>query len=97
MGAPVLRSYRVRVDGAATIVARTLRRIGDEDFAFLWSGIPENFGDVPGAIAIVYQQAVTEMLEGGMSANDRHRRRGRCKNARACVYTGVPRKLLAVA
>src|SRR5271163_3023453 len=48
------------IDSAAAIVARTLRWIGDEDFAFGRSGVPENFGDVPGTIGVMNQQAVPE-------------------------------------
>src|ERR1700676_4401564 len=51
------------IDGAAAIVARTLRGIGYEDFAFGWRGVPENFGYVPGAIGVVNQQAVAVGLE----------------------------------
>src|SRR5258707_11879823 len=43
------------VDGAATIVARALRGVGDEDFAFRWGRVPENFGHVPRTIGVMNQ------------------------------------------
>src|SRR6516225_8849372 len=46
------------IDGASAIVARALCGIGDEDFSVLGSRIPENFGDIPGTVAVVDQQAV---------------------------------------
>jgi hypothetical protein len=45
------------VDGAAAIVARPLRGIGDVFVIFGRRGIPENFRDVPGTIAIENQQS----------------------------------------
>src|SRR6267142_2016400 len=48
---------------APAVVARTLRGIGDEDFAFGGSSLPEDFRDVPGTIGVVDKQTVAERLE----------------------------------
>src|SRR5580700_6051535 len=58
------------IDGAAAIVARAFGGIGDEDLAFGGSGVPEDLGDVPGAIGVVYEQAVAEGLEFREGANE---------------------------
>src|SRR5260370_3019522 len=51
------------IGGAAAVVAGALRGIGDEDFPFGRSGIPEYLRDVPRAIGVVDQQAVAEGFE----------------------------------
>ena len=43
--------------------------VGDEDFAFGGSGVPEDFSDVPGAIGVVDEKAVAERLEFVKSAD----------------------------
>jgi hypothetical protein len=44
-------------------VAGACSRVGDEIVGFGRSGIPENLGDIPGAICIVDQQAISKGLE----------------------------------
>src|SRR3989441_6822970 len=56
------------IDGAAAIVARALRGIGDEDVAFGRSGFPENFCDVPRTIGIVDQKAISPSAQGAVGA-----------------------------
>jgi hypothetical protein len=57
-----------QIDSAATVVARTLRGIGDENLAFGRGGIPEDFRDVPGTVGVVDQQAVAECSEFPLNA-----------------------------
>src|SRR6266481_797031 len=58
------------IDGAATIVARALSGIGDEDFAFRWGRLPEDLRYVPGAVRVVNQQAVAVRLKAMQRANE---------------------------
>src|SRR5216684_2057158 len=58
------------IDGAAAIVAGALRRISDEDFPLGRSGVPEYLRDVPRAIGVVDQQAVTQRFEFLLDAEE---------------------------
>lgn len=55
---------------AAAIVAGALGGIGDEDFSFRGSGVPEDFCDVPGTIAVVDEKTVAEELKLVKNAED---------------------------
>ena len=52
-----------QVHGAAAIMLGALLWIGDKVVIRRRSGIPENLGDIPGAIGVVDQQTVAERLE----------------------------------
>src|SRR5437879_3007166 len=56
-------SVEREIHGTAAVVALTLSGIGDVDFAFGGSGVPEDFCDIPGTRGVVDQQAVAERLE----------------------------------
>src|SRR5208283_2095200 len=58
------------IDGTAAIVPGAFGRISDEDAAFGWRGVPENFGDVPGAVGVVDEDAVAERLEFAKNAEE---------------------------
>src|SRR6266403_3492024 len=58
-----LQFVQGEIDSAATIVPRTLRGIGDEDFALGRRCVPENFRYVPGAIGVVDKQGVAQRFE----------------------------------
>src|SRR5262245_27953743 len=58
------------VDGAAAIVTGTLRRVGDENSLVFGRGVPENLVDVPGAVAVVDQQAVALLFQLAVSASE---------------------------
>src|SRR5215213_9524803 len=47
------------VDGAAPVVARALRGVGDELLLVGGRNVPEDFGDRPGAVAVEDREAVT--------------------------------------
>jgi hypothetical protein len=53
---------------------RALRRISDKDLFVVGRGVPEDFRDVPRAIAIVDDQTVSLSLEFAMSAKQSFRR-----------------------
>src|SRR3989442_13066983 len=69
------------IDGTATVVARTLSGISDENPSFGRGGIPEDFRDVPGAVGIVDQQAVAEWSEVPLDAQQSFGRRALKKSA----------------
>src|SRR5580692_6852201 len=60
------------VHGATAIVTRAFLRIGNKNLAFCRGGVPENFGDVPGAIGVVNEQAVAQRLKFVESADKSH-------------------------
>lgn len=51
------------IDGAAAIVTGTLCGIGDKDFAFRRGGVPEDFRDIPWAVGVMDQEAVSERFQ----------------------------------
>src|SRR5712671_626113 len=57
------------IDGAATIVSRALRGVGDEYLTLVGRSVPENLGHVPGAVSVVNEQAVAETFEMKKSAH----------------------------
>src|SRR5580658_6874154 len=56
--------------------------VGDKNLFVVWRGFPEYFGHVPGAVAVVDDQAVSLGLELMMGAEERFRSRALKKRTR---------------
>lgn len=56
------------VDGATTVVAGALGGIGDEDMLVFGSSVPEDFGDVPGAVGVVDEEPEAVFREFAVGA-----------------------------
>src|ERR1700677_2192477 len=67
--------------------------VGDKNLLIIWRGFPEYFGHVPGAVAVVDDQAVSLSLELMMGAEERFRSRALKKRPRLGIQ-GSTQKII---